>query len=116
MAASITGCPPPLYRFMFSDSFSFGFAPEPYALDAYLQLLGREAPDSPWMIGGLGVDIRPLIADAVGRGGHIRVGLEDAPLGTQRTNVQWVEDAVAILASVGERPASATDIRQAFKA
>jgi len=34
------------------------------------------------MISGLGVDVSPLIGEAVARGGHIRVGLEDALLDT----------------------------------
>ena len=79
-------CPRPIYRFMFSDTFTFGFPPSAYALDAYLTLLGDCAPGSPWMAAGLGVDVRPLIPDIVSRGGHVRVGLEDAPLGTSIRN------------------------------
>lgn len=44
--------PAPIYRFMFSEAFTFGFGPEPYALGAYLQLLEREAPGAPWMVAG----------------------------------------------------------------
>ena len=47
------------------------------------ELLAEEAPGAPWMIAGLAVDIRPLIPAAVAHGGHVRVGLEDAPLGTE---------------------------------
>src|SRR6185369_12613706 len=78
--AKVAGVKPPLYRFMFSEKFAFGFPPRPYALAAHLALLKEVAPSAPWMIAGLGVDIRPLIDDAVARGGHVRVGLEDAPL------------------------------------
>lgn len=113
LARNVANCPKPIYRFMFSDNFTFGFAPDPYALDAYLQLLALRAPDHQWMIGGLGVDIRPLIARAVERGGHVRVGLEDAPLGSERTNVQWVEEAVSIVQSLGKRPATAVEVREA---
>lgn len=45
------------------------------------------------MVAGLGVDIRPLIAPAVARGGHVRVGPEDAPRGSRLGNRQWVEEA-----------------------
>ena len=45
------------------------------------------------MVAGLGVDIRPLIPDALKRGGMVRVGLEDAPLGTEMSNVDWVREA-----------------------
>ena len=116
MACSVQDCPKPIYRFMFSDNFTFGFSPQAYALDAYLRLLNERAPGHPWMIAGLGVDIRPLIAEAVARGGHVRVGLEDAPLGTERTNVMWVEDAVSRVVSAGGRPATTAEIRRALAA
>jgi uncharacterized protein (DUF849 family) len=103
-----------IYRFMFSDGLSFGFPPRPYALDAFLRLLADEAPEAPWMIAGLDVDITPLMAYAVERGGHIRVGLEDAPFGATKTNVQLVEEAVAVIRSRGNEPASIKEIRQAL--
>jgi 3-keto-5-aminohexanoate cleavage enzyme len=102
----------PIYRFMFSESFAFGFPPRPYALAAHLKLLEEEAGLVPWMIAGVCVDVRPLIAEAVLKGGHIRVGLEDAPLGTPTTNVAWVEDAVHIIRDHGAEPASIIDVRQ----
>src|SRR5262249_36725910 len=40
--------PRPVYRFMFSDGFTFGFPPEPFALPALTTLLAREAPAAPW--------------------------------------------------------------------
>jgi uncharacterized protein (DUF849 family) len=55
-----------------------------------------------------------LIAYAAERGGHIRVGLEDAPFGASKTNVQLVEEAVAVIRSVGKEPASIKDIRRAL--
>ncbi len=101
---------------MFSDTFSFGFAPRDYALDAYLALLNDTAPGAPWMIAGLGVDIRPLVPHALARGGHIRVGLEDAPFGTELSNIAWVEEAVSLVSAAGERPATAAEIRQQLRA
>lgn len=106
------GVKTPLYRFMFSDGLAFGFPPRPYALAAHLALLEEAAGPAPWMIAGLGVDIRPLIPEAVARGGHIRVGLEDAPLGTEATNVALVEEAVRLVEAAGGTPASATETRQ----
>jgi 3-keto-5-aminohexanoate cleavage enzyme len=61
-AASVTQS---IYRFMFSESFAFGFPPRPYALAAHLKLLDEEAGSAPWMIAGVCIDIRPLIVDAV---------------------------------------------------
>lgn len=108
--------PQPVYRFMFSSGLSFGFPPEEYALEAYLNLLERESPQAPWMIAGLDVDITPLIDLTVTRGGHVRVGLEDAPFATTRTNIEWTEDAVrAIVRSNGEL-ATADDVRATLSA
>jgi hypothetical protein len=43
------------------------------------------------MIAGLSTDIRPLIGEAVARGGNIRVGLDDAPFRSPMSNLEWVE-------------------------
>jgi uncharacterized protein (DUF849 family) len=107
---------PPLHRFMFSQTFAFGFPPEPFGLDAHLALLKHEAPGAAWMIAGLGVDVRSLIAFAVERGGHVRVGLEDAPFGSPLGNVGWVEDAVRRVREAGGEPASAPQMRKALGA
>jgi 3-keto-5-aminohexanoate cleavage enzyme len=109
------GVPQCIYRFMFSDGLSFGFPPQRYALDAFLQLLADEAPQAPWMIAGLDVDVTPLIPYTLERGGHVRVGLEDAPFGARKTNVQLVEEAVRMIRSAGKEPATTKDIRAAFK-
>ena len=68
------------------------------------------------MTAGLGVDVRPLIAETVTKGGHVRVGLEDAPLGTTIGNVAWVEDAVRLVRSAGGEPATAADVRRELAA
>ena len=109
--ARVHDTPMPIYRFMFSDGFAFGFPPRTYGLEAYLRLLEDEAPGAPWMIAGLAVDIRALIPAAVARGGHVRVGLEDAPLGTEISNPEWVEQAAAAIASAGGRIATAPEVR-----
>jgi 3-keto-5-aminohexanoate cleavage enzyme len=101
----------PIYRFMFSQTFAFGFPPEPWALEAHLSLLAAEAPGAPWMIAGLGVDARALIPQAIARGGHIRVGLEDAAFGCETGNVALVEDAVRRLREAGTEPATVEEMR-----
>jgi uncharacterized protein (DUF849 family) len=103
--------PAPLYRLMFSEQFSFGFKPAPYALHAYLALLAEEAPDAPWMLAGLGVDLRALIPLAVELGGHVRVGLEDMRLGCDDTNLALVNDAARRIQAAGGALASAADVR-----
>lgn len=104
----------PVYRFMFTEGFHFGFPPRRYALDAHRQLLRDVAPAAEWMIAGLAVDVRPLIADAVELGGHVRVGLEDAPFGCTETNEQLVRDAVRRIEDAGGRVASSSEVRSAI--
>lgn len=111
LAEQYPGIGPPIYRFMFSEQYTFGYPPEPYALDSYLQLLNAEASDAHWMVAGLGVNITPLISEAVERGGHVRVGLEDAPLGSDRSNVDWVTHAREEIETAGGTVATAADVR-----
>ena len=106
----------PVYRFMFSEGLAFGFPARPYGLAAHVALLQEAAGDAPWMIAGLRVDIRPLIGEAVARGGHVRVGLEDAPLGSPMSNLAWVEDAVRLVRAHGAEPASPAELRQSLAA
>jgi len=116
LARGLADFPTPLYRFMFSDEFAWGFPPHAVYLDAHLQLLSSLAPKAPWMVAGLGVDIRPLIAPAVARGGHIRVGLEDAPWGTSLTNRHWVEEAARLIRESNREPADAAEVRASLNA
>ncbi|MET0867594.1 MAG: 3-keto-5-aminohexanoate cleavage protein [Pseudorhodoplanes sp.] len=114
LAKSEPRLPTPVYRLMFSDQFAFGFPPAPRYLDAHLSLLEEVAPAAPWMIAGLGVDIRALIPHAVARGGHVRVGLEDCPLGSEVSNVALVEEAVRLIGAAGGTVAAASEVRQAL--
>ena len=100
-AQAMPGTPTAIYRLMFSDGYSFGFPAKSYGLQAYLALLADLDIKAPWMIAGLLVDIEPLIAETVANGGHIRVGLEDAPRDDDRNNLQWVNYAVDRLAASG---------------
>lgn len=111
----VPDAPVPIYRFMFSDGFAFGFPPEPYALDAYLRLLADEAPSAPWMVAGLAVDITPLMTAAVARGGHVRVGLEDAPFGDARSNVAWCRWAARKIENHGGRLTPAREVRAGLR-
>ena len=111
LAHGLAELPTPIYRFMFSDEFAWGFPPNPAYLEAHLQLLSELAPGAPWMVAGLGVDIRPLITPAVARGGHVRVGLEDAPWGTSLTNQQWVGEATRLIRGSHREPATAAEVR-----
>ena len=114
LARELRGVPQPVYRFMFSQGFRFGFPPSEYALDAYLRLLADEAAGAPWMVAGLAVDILELAPLAVERGGHVRVGLEDAPLGSRRSNLEWVRAGRRAIERAGGELASAAEVRAAL--
>jgi 3-keto-5-aminohexanoate cleavage enzyme len=96
---------------MFSSGYTFGFPPDDYGLTAYLNLLDQVAPGAQWMVGGLSVDILSLIPRVVAEGGHVRVGLEDAPLGSTRSNQEWVEAAVHAIDHAGGTLATPEDVR-----
>lgn len=108
--------PVPVFRFMFTSGFTFCFPPEDWALEAMARLVERECPGAPWMAAGLSVDVLPLIPKIVELGGHVRVGLEDAPFGSTRRNVEWVEAAVAAIQKAGAEPATASEIRETLAA
>ena len=112
--ASTMQTPTAIYRLMFSDEFAWGYPAKPAYLDAHLRLLEETAAGAPWMVAGLGVDIRPLLPVAAERGGHVRVGLEDAPWGSELSNPRWVEQAVRLVRQAGGEPATATEIRTAL--
>jgi uncharacterized protein (DUF849 family) len=105
--------PRPVHRFMFSDTVAFGFPPTPWALEAHLQLLALCDPGAPWMVAGLGVELGELTEVAIDRGGHVRVGLEDAPLGCDRTNVELVHAARRRIEDAGRRVAAPAEVRAA---
>jgi uncharacterized protein (DUF849 family) len=109
------GAPMPIYRLMFSQHIAFGFPPTDWALDAYLRLLAMEQPESPWMIAGLGVELDGLMDLAVARGGHVRVGLEDAPMGCPHDNITLVRQARQRIEAAGGSLATATQVRERLK-
>lgn len=83
----------------------FGLPPTSAGLNAYLSML--DGTGLPWSVAVLGGDVLSTIGEeAVRRGGHLRVGLEDyAGAGTPR-NVALVERAVALVQRLDCRPAA----------
>jgi uncharacterized protein (DUF849 family) len=84
-------------------------------MDAYRELLTEEAPYANWMVAGLGTEVLPLVHDIVKRGGHVRVGLEDVPMGHKVSNLEQVKDARHSIENAGAHTATATEIRQILK-
>ena len=81
-----------------------------------LNLLDQIAPGAQWMVAGLDVDVLPLIPRVVAEGGHVRVGLEDAPFGSTRSNVEWAEAAVRVIDNAGGEVATPEDVRNLLAA
>ena len=109
------GAPIPIYRLMFSQHIAFGFPPADWALDAYLRLLELEQPGAPWMVAGLAVELGDLIEAAVERGGHVRVGLEDSPMGCPLDNLALVRQARERIDRAGGTLATAAQVRERLK-
>jgi uncharacterized protein (DUF849 family) len=104
-----------MFRFMFSADLTFGFPPEPFALDAYVRLLGKLLPDPVWMVAGLGVDVSHLFDATIEAGGHLRVGLEDAPLGCTTTNRELVRKAARTVRDNGNNVMLAAELRKQMR-
>jgi uncharacterized protein (DUF849 family) len=113
LASQYEGLRSPVYRLMFSDNLLFGTPPTPAALEFYIQHLSECAPRAPWMVSGLDADIEPIIEQALDSGGHLRVGLEDAPFGSTASNVELVRQARAYIDASQRGLASVEEIRQA---
>ena len=94
MAAKFPAIKSPIYRLMFSDNLLFGMPPKEDNLAFYASFLSQLVPDCQWMLSGLDAYIDPLIELALDRGAHIRVGLEDAPFGCEKSNLELVENCV----------------------
>jgi len=97
IADSIEGVRDPIYRVMFSDNLLFGMAPSEMALRFYANHLAQVVPNKPWMISGLDANVDAVLPLALELGAHIRVGLEDAPFGCQKNNVELVEQAIRLI-------------------
>ena len=96
---------------MLSDNLLFGMQPSPMAVCFYAEHLALTAPGAPWMLSGLDADIEAIAPLALDLGAHLRVGLEDAPFGTDKTNMQLLEFALTTIDSSGRSLATAAQIR-----
>jgi uncharacterized protein (DUF849 family) len=85
---------------------TFGLPPTAKGLDAYCELL--EGCTLPWSVAVIGGDLlhSPIARLALERGAHLHVGLEDHAGARQPTNVELVEEAVALCADVGRTVAT----------
>lgn len=88
---------------------SFGLPPTEKALDAYLEMLAGSG--LAWAVAVVGGDVveTGMARRALERGGHVRVGLEDYAGGRTPSNVELVEEVVALAQSLGREPASPSE-------
>lgn len=103
----------PVYRVMFSNNFLFGMAPSRRAVDLYAAHLEETAPAAPRMVSGLDADVMSIAVYAINRGFHLRVGLEDAPLGATQSNAELARQAAQLIEQCGRRLATPDEIRSA---
>lgn len=90
------------------EAVNFGLPPTKPALDAYLDMIGDL--DIEWNVGVQGAPLldSPLAKYALERGGHLRIGIEDAAGLSPLSDVEMVHAAVALANEVG-RPIAAPD-------
>jgi uncharacterized protein (DUF849 family) len=92
------------------EALPFGLPPDEAGLDAYLHMLS--GTDLPWMVGVLGGDCASTLArEAIARGGHVRVGLEDFAGPRKPTNPELVEEIVALAREAGRPLATPAQAR-----
>lgn len=91
---------------------SFGLPPTRAALLAYLDLMGDCG--LPFSVAVLGGDVleTPVAREALERGGHLRVGLEDYAGTDQPSNALLIERARTLCDEVGRPMASASEARR----
>jgi uncharacterized protein (DUF849 family) len=101
-----------MVKLYFGGEQEFGLPPSAAALEAYLELL--EPSGLPWSVAVLGGDVLDsgLAEHAIGRGGHIRVGLEDYAGPAAPSNAELMDRAVALVERLGHTPATVAETRR----
>lgn len=111
-------CRPALLKFFMSDRWGFGLPPEVRYLQTYESLL-PSGGNGEWQVIPYGVEHRramPLLAHAIGHGGHVRVGVGDSPStnGFPARNADRVAQMVRLAADFGRPVATVEDVQARF--
>ena len=102
-----------ILKFYFgADNQPFGLPPTATALDAYLEMI--EGSSLPWLVSSFGEDCVGcgLAEEAIMRGGHVQVGLEPYAGPRTPTNLELVEEVVAIAKKLGRPIATPSEAAQ----
>lgn len=96
-------------KLYFGDRVLFGHPPTTKALEAYLELL--DGSRLVWAVAVLGGDVvgSGIARQALESGGHLRIGLEDYAGPGSPSNLDLLEQAVALCEEVGRPLASRTE-------
>jgi 3-keto-5-aminohexanoate cleavage enzyme len=96
--------------------FSFGMPPLLPCLEAYLAMLDHSSSALPWFVAVLAGDVveSGMARWALERGGHVRVGLEDAAGARDCSNAELVEEVVALAHDLGRRIATPAETAKLF--
>jgi 3-keto-5-aminohexanoate cleavage enzyme len=92
-----------------TEAINFGLPPTAAALDLYLEMMVGSS--LPWIVSAFGDAVLdgPLARHALERGGHLRVGIEDAAGRSPLDNPQMVSAAAALAHSVGREVVTGPD-------
>ena len=101
-----------MVKLYFGGDREFGLPPTTASLDAYLQLL--EPSGLPWSVAVQGGDVVGcgLAEQAIRRGGHVRVGLEDWAGAGEPTNLDLLVALTDLVQRLGRQPATIRDARR----
>jgi uncharacterized protein (DUF849 family) len=93
------------------EGVTFGLPPTLTGLAAYREILELDGCPLPWFSAVVGGDLieTPVARATVEQGGHLRVGLEDCISGRMPSNLQLVEEVVALCAEVGRPVATPSE-------
>ncbi|UVK49004.1 3-keto-5-aminohexanoate cleavage protein (plasmid) [Mesorhizobium sp. AR07] len=100
----------PLFQFCLSTGYGAPATPS-----VVLAMRGLLPSGAIWGGFGCGKDEMPMVAQAVGLGGHVRVGLEDniyLRRGLLASNAELVENAVGIIERLGATVATPSEARE----
>ena len=98
-----------------TPAINFGLPGTPEALDLYLSMMQRSS--LPFVVSLFGDPVLdgPLARLALERGGHLRVGIEDAAGRSDMTNLEMVQAAVALAGEVGRDVARSSEALAALR-